>query len=381
MKNKTKWIVGGAIIAVLIVGSTFLSAQNLQQGFLKKSPQTISFPNISTKFPLPTERNLFENIVNLTKNIEQHLSPQVNPSILKHCYVDNQLKIGAYRHLLNIDAPHLEILPSTNLLSCKESVLDKNYRFAKHYFSTAEFAIVCTDPCSIDDSNFFKAAFEGHILGINKLKEKIGYLPKNKIEFHLGQDGDCFVNGYGDNPTGYTALRTGNPYICNATYYQYLKYRDHPNPRERRDLEYYRSIESQILTIHEPIHIIFHDYHQSAGNRFAPEYKIQESFCKGISLFATGKISRYGERGWIGVVHNLENIPEENNPNINNFFVYSLNQRFGFNEDEDTLRFFELYKEKESMPIDGNSKVKMILDEILETDTQESFNDVGIYLN
>lgn len=308
------------------------------------------------------------------------------------CIIDHSLQIGAYRQeipkgdsateVLN-GLDNMEIINDVNASECKSQVLAKGYRFSKVFFTTKDFAVVCTEPCSIENEAYFEAAFEGARLGISTLESKVGFLPKDKMEIHLGMDGDCFAQGYGDHPTGYAGTITQNNHslICNSNHYWY---EDSQGTTWQRDLNYERSLEAQTLTIHEPIHLLFLDYPIGANwfnSNPAPEYKIQEAFCKGVSLTAVGLASGYGDKWFEAGGLSINNPPAEDNPEIFNFFTYSLSKRFGFNESTDTLEFFKLYKEKPYDPsVSGNRRVKLILDEILGTDTTASFNDVGIDL-
>ena len=75
--------------------------------------------------------------------------------------------------------------------------------------------------------------------------------------------------------------------------------------------------------------------------------------------------------------YSLDNPPSEDSVEINYFFIYSLNQRYGFDK-EDTKEFFRRYRDMENVVMSGNLRVKTILDDILGTDTTASFEDVGI---
>jgi len=311
--------------------------------------------------------------------------------IMGYCCIDKALKIGSYNEEpCEGDDLNVESLPSESAESCKELVLSKGYRYSPLYKTTSEFALVCTEgisrgkyiPCSLDDKNFFDASFQGHILGVEVLKEEVGYLPKEKMEFHLASDNFCFPEGYEEIAihTGYARQIGGHPVLCNSGHYYYLKFMGTP---EERSLDYYKSLESQELIIHEPIHRIFIDYYRREPpvpkSYSPPEYKIQESFAKAVSLVEIGLMKDYGEDSilnWNGV-YSLDNLPPEESHVINNFFIYSLNQRYGFDE-EDTREFFKRYRDTENVVIDGNLRVKTILDDILGTDTAASFQDVGI---
>lgn len=319
-----------------------------------------------------TRGEMAQIIYNLDNFYEQVVTPPVKSEV-SYCYLDHALKVGSYREEFNTDLKDIESIGVIDNEKCRDITLAKGYRFSKYYFSTPDFAILCTESCSIDDESFFEASFEGHILGVDTLREKVGYLPKKKMEFHLGKDGDCFVDRYGDHPTGYAASFDGHSLLCNSNYYWYL---ESQGTAWERNLDYEKKLESQTLTIHEPIHRIFSDY--SAEGFSTPGYKIQESFCKAVSLNAVGTINGYGDN-FLSGISSLTDPPEEDNINIYNFLIYSLNQRFGFNEDENTLDFFSLYKQREDIATEGNLKVKQILDEVLGTDTTASFNDVGIY--
>ncbi len=313
------------------------------------------FDNTKCKYP----------ILNINRSI-------LGPPNFGNCCIDNELKVCAFtsnscgigRNLTN------SRLTSSQ---CNSEISRRGYRNASYYKSAPNFALVCTTPCSINDTGFLNASFEGMKLGINSLNNSTGgVLPKLKMEFHQGKDGNCFTEGYGDHPTGYaTRTASNNPLLCNSGYWWYLNL-----GIDERPLSYYSGIESQTLTIHEPIHSIFEDY---SGILLSPDYKIQESFAKAISLVASGVALDYTDYFLHGE-YTISNPPREGDPIIYTFFIYSLNQRYGFDQ-EDAKAFFIQYKNMENSAIDPELKTKLILDNILRTDTTASFNDVGIYFN
>lgn len=107
--------------------------------------------------------------------------------------------------------------------------------------------------------------------------------------------------------------------MCNSGYWWYL---ESQGTDWEKNLDDYRGLESQTLTIHEPIHIIFEDY--SLGGVSGPEYTIQESFSKGLSLNATGIFPGYNHEFYTGNgQYSLENPPPEEDSTIYNFLIYS----------------------------------------------------------
>lgn len=275
-----------------------------------------------------------------------------------------------------VTAPQPKIQPSSTAVSVPNVKTEHDGRTFTYSKAAPEFELVCTSPCKVDDREFLDAFFIGMKEGILALKEATGgVMPKQKIEYHPGQDGDCFKNGYGEHPTGYVSSFQGKSLICSSDYYWYKKLQ---GTSEERTLSYYRTLASQTLTIHEAIHPIFNDYTTQGSN--PPVYEIQESFAKVVSLDAVGTITGYGDPQFIGGFTIENPPPRDDRAHRSNFFVYSLHKRFGFNP-EYTKMFFQQYTTVSDEPISGNAKVKMILDKILGVNTQESFNDIYVEMN
>lgn len=272
----------------------------------------------------------------------------------------------------NTDKPITAPLDIKENKSNKKSAADDSRTF-EYYKSAPDFDLACTTPCSVNDRAFLDAFFIGMRNGVSALKEATGgIMPKRKIEYHAGQDGDCFKNGYGEHPTGYVGYARGKSLICSSDYYWYEKLQ---GTSEAWNLSSYRTIEHQTLTIHEAVHHIFNDYAAQGLN--SPDYAIQESFAKVASLYAVGALSGYDDTNFLGG-YTVENPPpKEDNEHRSNFFVYSLNKRFGF-KSEHTKKFFQQYSAMNETPTPGNKKVKIILDKILGVDVQKSFSDIYI---
>ena len=268
--------------------------------------------------------------------------------------------------------------PTTKPIDTKEAELNEkntvdDSRIFEYSRSDPEFKLVCTTPCTVNDRAFLDAFFIGMQKGVSALKDATGgTMPKQKVEYHAGQDGDCFKNGYGEHPTGYVGYVQGGSLICGSDHYWYKTLR---GTSQARDLSSYHTIEHQTLMIHEAIHHIFNDY--TAQGFSPPGYAIQESFAKVVSLYAVGTLSGYDDANFLGG-YTIENPPPKNDSvHRSNFFVYSLNKRFGF-KPEHTKIFFHQYSAMSEIPMSGNKKVKLILDKIMGVDTQKSFNDAYI---
>jgi len=284
------------------------------------------------------------------------------------CCFDNYLKVGSFSKSACVgDNKNVEMKSSTGIADCRTKTLAKGYRYSTFYKTTSEFAIVCTEPCAFDDQTFVDSSFIGHKLGFVELKEATGgIMPKQKAEIHIDKDGDCEYNKYYSGGSG---SLDGHPIICNANYYWFIHLK---GTSEERDYLYYQAIDSQTLTIHEPVHSIFDDY---SINGY-PDYVIQEAFCKGISLTKVGSTDGYLHEFFSGK-YNLDNLPPKTDNVYNNFFVYSLAKRFGFDEN-DTKLFFQIYASEKYKSLKGNARAKAILDEILKVNTKKSFEDLGL---
>ncbi|OGF34461.1 hypothetical protein A2482_02130 [Candidatus Falkowbacteria bacterium RIFOXYC2_FULL_48_21] len=307
--------------------------------------------------------------INNTCKLKTEITAEENKIQSGTCCLDNKLKIGSLSSTCAGDAANLEAIGVNSIAECKKNTANRGYRYSKYYNTTADFAIVCTDPCSFDDDAFFNASFLGHIVGISALKNATGgVIPKNKIEFHLNKDGDCSYNQY---KTGSAGTKDGHPLICNANYYWYIAYQG-TNVASDYTLASYETIKRQTLTIHEPIHSIFGDYPAST----APVYNIQESFCKAVSLREVGTINSYTD-SFLKGIYSLENPPNFSGADATDFFVYSLAARYNFGSTH-MKTFFQSYAANTEKKISGNQKVKNILDAILGTNTIQSFKDIGI---
>ena len=311
----------------------------------------------------------------------------VNLHAKMSCYLDDALKIGTFQpdSLINgIDPRVLKQEGYNNSEDCQKHAKELGYRYSEFYATTAEFALVCTSPCNVHDQEFLWAAFEGQKKGVTALKEAVGYLPKQKMEFHIGQDRDCFEEEYGKHPAGYTKVLPDYALnvLCSSEYWWYLEHQKNPKVITDHDLEYVKSLASQVLTIHEPIHVIFSDYNNT-GKEISlgiDNYNVAESFCKGLSLFATGIIDSFGHTmmaGWDK--YSLTTPPPASDvAGIANFLVYSLNKRFGFEYGKQTREFFDLYKNDKTKYYQPVDRIKALLDKVLKTDTSASFQDIGI---
>jgi len=258
--------------------------------------------------------------------------------------------------------------PNSNTQNILKS--DRAFTYLK---SAPEFELACTTPCNVNDRAFLDAFFIGIQKGVLALKKATGgIMPKQKIEYHAGQDNDCFKSGYGEHPTGYVGYIEGKSLICGSDHYWYEKLQ---KTSQARDIASYQTIKRQTLTIHEAIHHIFNDYTAQGFN--PPDYAIQESFAKAVSLYAVGTITGYDDKSFISG-YTIENPPPKNDiENGVNFFTYSLNRRFGFKPSH-TKDFFKQYRALETTPMSGNKKVKKILDKILNVDVKESFSDIHV---
>jgi|GEM_PF-5351698 len=305
----------------------------------------------------------------------QALSVHMKKSVLAEngsgvCCLDNYLEIGSFSKTgCSGDKKNLTTIKAKNKYECRKKTLQKKYRFADYYKTTDKFALVCVEPCSFNDQKFFDSSFVGDNIGLAKLKQATGnILPKQKMEIHPDKDGDCEYNEYFSGSSGY---KDGHPFICMANYYWFKKLK---GTQVERDYGYYEKVKSQTLTVHEPIHNIFHDYQKGQ----APDYVIQESFCKAVSLTIAGQADNYFSDFFSGN-YTLKNPPSKSVAAYNNFFVYSLASRFGFDENDMKI-FFQKYVSDSYSTKRGNARVKAILDEILHQDTAASFVDLQISL-
>ena len=316
----------------------------------------------------------------------------ITPLLKPYCCIDNRFGIVGFTDRGQNFCGGNPSIEATDENFCRTEAASRNYRFSPLYASTGEFALVCTEatltsktkplvtdiiPCGMNDPDFFYASFEGHKLGFAALKNAIGILPALPIEYHISKDSSCFSSGYGNNPLA-TNFKTGNAYsMCNIDYFQYQKIQ---GTIDEKPLQYYRELESQTLTIHEPIHAFFQDYSGCPleGTCFGPSYFVQESFCKAISLLEVGLINNYGDAMLSGM-HTLKNPPtlENDYSSYVNFFVYSLYERFGITPQQ-IKEFFIRFASGSHNDSVGDMRVKLILDDILGVDTKPSFDDLKL---
>lgn len=339
-----------------------------------------------------TSNNLTGNLSGIIKPLQLNRSlPPLKvitseaPPAEKFCFIDDALKIGTYVPLTYIGAPNVKVVQSSNQANCKNIVIAKGYRYADYYKTSPDFAVVCTATCSITDTQFMDASFEGITKAVQALKEAVGYLPKQKLEYHLGQDGDCFKNGYVGAPPGYNDFVGGVMRIyCDEDYAYFINNKNSGIVPYTKLLDDQRSLSNHTLAIHEPIHAIFGDY--SPNSLGEPYYIMQESFAVAISQIKTGFWNSYGDSE-MGSKFSINNPPSQSDPanltthdkdDILHFFTYSLNKRFGFDMGPLTLRFFELYKNDTGTYTNPSERMRSILRKVLGKDPTASFNDIGI---
>jgi len=319
----------------------------------------------------------------------ENYSVNENEINIGFCCLDHALGIGSFQaEYCDGDPANVEVSIVDTVGQCRKKTDALYYRYAKYYKTTKQFAIACTGECSIENDDLVEASFIGKKKTFETLAELTdNILPKNKVEIHIGRDYDCFSSGYGEHPTGMAGWRNKHNQefsedniidekvsgFCQSTHFYYIRSQNMQGFKGYWNYNDFREIDK--LAIHELIHLVFMSANYNDRSRPAPSYPIQESFCKALSMSAEHPANFM--KGYMWQKFDINQPPKKDDRLRVDFFVYSLYKRFGFDL-ASAKRFLHDFVNDGQVYENGDCKAKVILDRILKTDTQASFDDVHV---